>query len=70
MTPDDDILESALNTGIKPTAKRYGIEESKVKSVVKAFKIDIEDLCMCEKSRLNGIAMMCFFCTSEERIKL
>ncbi len=73
MIHKDDILETALNSGIKFAAKKYSISTETVLEIVNEFKEDIEDkkLCPCEESRKNGIGVICFFCTRpKERINI
>ncbi len=62
----DDILETALNSGIQFAANKYSVSESEVTKIVKDFKFDIEDLCSCDKAALRGIVSMCMFCDGRD----
>lgn len=67
----DDILETALNSGVFYTAKKYNITIKEVYDIVNWFKEDIEDNipCSCERSKY---VTMCFMCDKgvNERIKI
>ena len=62
MKNEDDILETALNSGIAFTAQKYNISKDEVYKIVRTFKTEIGDLCSCDKARLRGEMMMCFIC--------
>lgn len=67
----EDILEDALNFGLKYSSKKHNVNTDEIYKIVKAFKVDIEDLCSCDKARLSGMFSMCFFCDGHaKRIKL
>ena len=71
MKNQDDILETALNSGIAFTAQKYNITKDEVYKIVRTFKIDIGDLCSCDKARLKGETVMCFSCDGHlNRIKI
>lgn len=64
MNNEDDILETALNSGISFSAQKYGVSEQSVYEIVKKFKSELEDdyPCSCEKASTNGNVIMCFSC--------
>lgn len=71
MKNEDDILECALNSGLEFASKKYDITVNEVYSMVRKFKVDIGDLCSCEKERLEGNFIMCFICDGDRnRIKI
>lgn len=71
MNNQDDILETALNSGLAFAANKYNISVQEVYGIVKEFKVDIEDLCSCDRMRLKGLTVMCIFCNGHEnRIKI
>jgi len=61
----EDIVEHALNYGIKSSGKRFHVSDSVVKYALALFVKDnsIRQLCDCQKSTLKtGGAYMCFMC--------
>lgn len=71
MTNEDDILEDALNFGIAFSADKHKLNKDEVIKIVMKFKIDIDDLCSCDKERIRGQAMFCSICDRDKnRIKL
>ena len=63
MENEDDILETALNSGIGFAAEKYNITKEEVYKIVRAFQLSIgEGVCSCERARLKGVEMMCFMC--------
>jgi len=65
---EDDILETALNSGIAFTAQKYNISKDEVYKIVRKFKKEISDLCSCEKA---GLPTLCFMCDEHSnRIKI
>lgn len=72
---EDDILETALNSGLEFTAKKFNIEISTVREIVMKFKEEVETdptnpegLCVCEKAGRKGIAMFCWMCAGPEKL--
>ncbi len=71
MENEDDILETALNSGLSFAADKYNISKEDVYQIVRKFKVDIEDLCSCDKERMLGRSCFCFMCDGfSNRIKL
>lgn len=66
---EDDVLETALNSGIKFAAQKYGVYETAVERVVKQFKVDIEDQRPCSPDRGEGF-WPCGSCKGWTRIKI
>lgn len=67
----DDILEDALNKGLSYSADKHGVTKEEVYDIVKEFKLDIEDLCSCDRDKMKGITSMCFMCDGHSnRIEL
>jgi len=65
----DDILETALTSGINFAAKKYGVTYDEVYRIVKTFKDECTVPCSCEifNSRGKG-TMMCLHCDRKQRI--
>lgn len=69
---DGDILECALNSGIKFAAQKYDVDRRYVFDLVKRFKDDIDDgpqshLCPCRLARRRGVVIMCFVCSGSRK---
>ena len=65
---EDDILETALNSGIDFSAKKHNVDPKEVYRIVKAFQLDNgEGICSCEMARRKGNAMFCFMCDGGNR---
>lgn len=62
MDNQDDILETALNSGIAFSAQKYNVTKEQVREIVMKFKNETGDPCECEMARKRGEMMMCFFC--------
>jgi len=67
MDNKEDILETALNSGIRYSAKQYNVSEKEVYSIVKEFKNEMSTeggLCPCEfANKQRNCGMMCFMCS-------
>lgn len=67
MAHEEDILETALNCGIKYSANKYELSDSEVYSIVKKFRNEMSTeggLCHCELANKNhNCVMMCFMCS-------
>lgn len=69
---DGDILETALNSGLKFSAQKYNVSVGHVRGLVANFDITTASQCQCEEDRIRtGVAWMCMFCTggSNQRLR-
>lgn len=79
MNHEEDILETALNSGIRFAAQKHSVTEQQVREIVQKFKDEIEsiyeDECLCRQQMKEGKAptQFCFMpCPPDagQRIKL
>lgn len=64
----EDVIESALQFGIKSAMTRFSMTEKEVLDIVTPFTDEIDGVdypCSCELQRQKGIAIMCFVCEKQ-----
>lgn len=66
----EDILETALNNGVKYTADKYSIAKSEVIDIVDAFQEEMKGECRCDKLRDHVVFIHCLMCTANNYHRL
>lgn len=71
MPQEEDILETALNSGLQRASEKFGVPIEQVRDIVLKFKKDIDDdskewSCPCKDSKYT---MMCFYCIPYKQVE-